>query len=236
MQLFYHAEAEKDNVLTLEREESKHLAKVLRMKANDHIHLTNGRGDLFRALIISADPAAVVINTGEPEHHKSRKLNLHIAMAPTKNIKRSEWFVEKAVELGIEKISFFSSRYSGRTQLKIPRMQKIAASAMKQSLKFYLPELSGVRKLEDVILDANEKNKWIAHCHAEQERKIFSPDNENQDHIVLIGPEGGFHPEEIQLARQHGFTAVELSPYRLRTETAALTACQWLNIQNSYYL
>ncbi len=236
MQLFYHAEAEKDKVITLEREESKHLAKVLRLKAKDHIHLTNGRGDLFDAEIISTNPREVVISTGKPEHHKRRKLNLHIALAPTKNIKRTEWFVEKAVELGIEKISFFSSRYSERANLKVSRIEKIALSAIKQSVKFYLPEISGIKKLEDVVSEASEKNKWIAHCHEEQERKIFSTDNEKQDHIVLIGPEGGFHPEEIQLAQHSGFRAVELSPYRLRTETAAITACQWLNILNAYYL
>lgn len=236
MQLFYQPEAETGFEFAFDREESRHISKVLRMTKGDYIQLTNGKGDLFKAFIVSDDPRSVRVRAEDKEHEPARAFSIHIAMAPTKNIKRTEWFVEKAVELGVEKISFFSSRYSERRSIKTARIEKLAISAMKQSLKYYLPEIRGLQSLNEVLPSVHEENRWIAHCYEDMTRQKPGNIKPCSDSIVLIGPEGGFSREEIKEALARGFQPLELSPYRLRTETAALAACQWLNIENQYNL
>ncbi|MCF8332194.1 MAG: 16S rRNA (uracil(1498)-N(3))-methyltransferase [Bacteroidales bacterium] len=232
MQLFYHQSAESESKFTFNKEESGHIVRVLRKQTGDIIYITNGKGALFPARIIDDRANKVKVALLEAKHHSTRDFSIHIAVAPTKNIKRTEWFVEKAVETGIEKISFFTSRHSERQNIKADRMQKVAIAAMKQSQKTYLPEITGLKSFHDTIRNAKESKKWIAHCISERNRQIAGPVPPASSHIVLIGPEGGFHTDEILEAEQIGFQPVELSPYRLRTETAALNACQWLNYEN----
>ncbi|MGM0613185.1 MAG: 16S rRNA (uracil(1498)-N(3))-methyltransferase [Bacteroidota bacterium] len=231
MHLFYHSDAGFSSSFTFNKEESGHIAKVLRLKPGDTIHLTNGLGYFYPAEIIESNPNKVRINILEENHQPRRDFFIHIALAPTKNIKRTEWFVEKAVEIGIEKISFFHSRHSERDIIKPERIRKVAIAAMKQSQKAYLPDINDISSFEDVLNNADESHKWMAHCDSHSTRTHIDSAKPGESHIILIGPEGGFHPDEIAEAEKKDFTSIELSPYRLRTETAALTACQWLNIQ-----
>ena len=230
MHLFYHSDAGSSSSFTFDKEESGHIAKVLRLKPGDKMHLTNGLGYFYPAEIIDANPNKVRVNILQENHQPRRDFSVHIALAPTKNIRRTEWFVEKAVETGIEKISFFHSRHSERDVIKPARIRKIAIAAMKQSQKAYLPEINEMLSLQDILNNAEESHKWLAHCDENKERTQIESVKTEQQHIILIGPEGGFHQNEIAEAEQNNFTSIELSPYRLRTETAALTACQWLNI------
>ncbi|MFW6019888.1 MAG: 16S rRNA (uracil(1498)-N(3))-methyltransferase [Bacteroidales bacterium] len=230
MHLFYHPDAGFSSSFTFNKEESGHIAKVLRLKPGDTIHLTNGLGYFYPAEIIEANPNKVRINILEEHHQPRRDFFVHIALAPTKNIKRTEWFVEKAVEIGIEKISFFHSRHSERNIIKPERIKKVAIAAMKQSQKAYLPEISDMLNIQDILSNAGESHKWIAHCNNNLKRTQIHTASSAESHLILIGPEGGFHINEIEKAEKHKFNSIELSPYRLRTETAALTACQWLNI------
>lgn len=232
MQLFYHPSAECHTVFTFSKEESGHIARVLRMQKGDPIHITNGKGDLFTATITDNNPKKVEVDIMESTHYPARDFYIHIAIAPTKNLKRTEWFVEKAVETGIEKISFFSSRYSERQKIKTERIEKVALAAMKQSHKTHLPEISHLKNFRELIQHTTESEKWIAHCSSKRSRQIAGKVPASKNHIVLIGPEGGFHMDEIIEAEQNGFKPVELSPYRLRTETAAIIACHWLNYEN----
>lgn len=232
MQVFYHPSAKTGAEYSFDKQESGHIAKVLRMREGDKVRLSNGEGCFFEATIIRSDPKAVVASINQSTYIPKRPFSVHIALAPTKNIKRTEWFIEKAVELGIEKISFFHSRYSERTQLKPQRMRKIAIAAMKQSEKARLPEITDINSLQSMIQQATESEKYIAHCHADKPRISWRKIPTQKDYLVLIGPEGGFHSDEIILAEENSFQAMELSLYRLRTETAALTACQYLNFIN----
>lgn len=231
MQLFYHPEAETGTAFRFDKQESGHIARVLRMQAGNSITLTDGRGSFYPAVITDANPNKVTVDILQAEYHNPRELSIHIAMAPTKNIKRMEWFVEKAVEVGIEKISFFTSRHSERVKLKIDRIEKVAIAAMKQSQKAWLPEIIEMQELEELISSSEENKKWIAHCRKEMPRHKITGAKPGEKHLVLIGPEGGFHLDEIMMAEENNFNALELSPYRLRTETAALTACQWINLE-----
>ncbi|MFO8055492.1 MAG: RsmE family RNA methyltransferase [Bacteroidales bacterium] len=234
MQLFYYPEAKTGSMLTLDKQESAHIVRVLRMQQGDMLYITDGRGSLFSGKICDPDPKKVRVCIDSQRYYKPRDFSVHIALAPTKNIKRTEWFVEKAVEIGVEKISFFHSRHAERKSINSGRIEKIAIAAMKQSVKYHLPETVSIQTLHDVICGSPEPGKWIAHCFSDLRRETIPIAGSGQSNIVLIGPEGGFHKEEVLEAEQHGFTGIELSPYRLRTETAALIACQWLNMQNMY--
>ncbi len=235
MGLFYHPDAVTGSILTLSREESSHIARVLRMQPGHCLRVTNGRGSLYLAEILECRPSAVKARLGEEACFKPRNFSIHIALAPTKNIKRTEWFVEKAVETGIEQISFFQSRHSVRASINLERIYKVAVAAMKQSERYHLPLINDMQKLEALTANATEEYRWIAHCRQEQKRMPMACPTHTSN-LVLIGPEGGFHEQEIQQALENNFSPVELNPFRLRTETAALTACQWLNIVNTYTL
>lgn len=232
MEVFYHPSAETGAEYSFDSQESGHIAKVFRKREGEKVQLTNGEGYFFEATIIRSDPKSVAVTINKSTYIPGRSFSIHIAMAPTKNIKRTEWFIEKAVELGIEKISFFHSRYSERTQLKPQRMRKIAIAAMKQSEKARLPEITDINSLQSMIQQATESEKYIAHCRQNKTRVSWHKIPPQKDYLVLIGPEGGFHADEILFAEKTCFQAIELSPYRLRTETAALTACQHLNFIN----
>lgn len=201
------------------------------MKSGDAIELTDGFGYRFRALINDADPKKCSFTIVEKTEIPGRDFNIAIAIAPTKNIDRTEWFIEKAVEIGIDKIHLLMCKNSERKTVNQERLLKIMVSAMKQSGQARLPYVSGLIPFGGIMAQKAEQ-KFICHVDAANPNQLKSLANPKKSYLVLIGPEGDFSKEEIQLAIDHGFKKVSLGPNRLRTETAALTACQLLNFIN----
>ena len=201
------------------------------MQTGDTIELTDGHGFLYQAFISEADPKKCSFTISEKKEIPPRNFNISIAVAPTKNIDRIEWFIEKAVEIGIDKIHLLLCKNSERKNVNLDRLTKIAVSAMKQSGQARLPYISDMVPLKEIVTQ-EAAQKFICYvdaCNPEQLKSLAKP---NQRYLVLIGPEGDFNKDEIQLATEHGFKKVSLGPNRLRTETAALTACQILNFVN----
>lgn len=234
MQLFYAPEITTP-LYTLPEEESGHCVRVLRLKEGDSLHITDGRGTLYRAVVEEAHHKHCTIRIVE-EHHEweKRPYSLTIAVAPTKNIDRIEWFVEKATECGIDRIVPILCDHSERKVVKTERLEKIAASAMKQSLKAYLPQIDSLTPVREFLAEECNATKLIAHCEEDMER-IFMGDllRKGENVVVLIGPEGDFSKEEIEAARKAGFQDVTLGNSRLRTETAALAAAMFTAFVNS---
>lgn len=224
MQLFYSEDLIKENQLvSLDGQESIHISKVLRKQIGDTIHITNGKGLLFEAQILSLAKKSCDLETLKIIETKTTYSNLSIAIAPTKNIVRLEWFIEKSVEIGIDKIALFVSQNSERREVKVDRLQLKALSAMKQSLKYVLPEIEDVKKFKLLIDEAEQHfdEKLIAYC-GENANALTPLLNKDKKTIVFIGPEGGFSENEIEYAKQKGFKAVSLGESRLRTETAGV--------------
>lgn len=234
MQLFYAPDITTP-LYTLPEEESGHCVRVLRLKAGDSLHITDGRGTLYRAVVEEPHPKHCLIRIVE-EHHdwERRGYHLTVAVAPTKNIDRIEWFVEKATECGIDRIVPILCDHSERKVVKGERLEKIAASAMKQSLKAFMPQIDPLTPLMELLGEEFEGTKLIAHCEEDMER-VFMGDviRKGEDVLVLIGPEGDFSPREIEAARKAGFREISLGEARLRTETAALAATMFTAFVNS---
>ena len=234
MQLFYAPDITTP-LYTLPEEESGHCVRVLRLKEGDSLHITDGRGTLYRAVVEESHPKHCTIRIVEehPEWEK-RPYRLTIAVAPTKNIDRIEWFVEKATECGIDRIVPILCDHSERKVVKQERLEKIAASAMKQSLKAYLPQIDPLTPIKEILAEPFEGVKLIAHCEEDMER-IFLGDvvSKGDDVLVLIGPEGDFSVAEIEAARKAGFREITLGNARLRTETAALAATMFTAFVNN---
>lgn len=205
-----------------------HAVRVLRRSTGDMLHIADGRGMLYEARITNPHPkhceVEIVEQTMQSKHHP---VELHIAVAPTKNIERIEWLAEKCTEIGVDTITPLLCRYSERKQIRTDRLEKIILSAAKQSLSAYLPALSEMTPVEQVICSATEQRRYIAHSSPWTDKKILRDELQHTPHgstIVLIGPEGGFSDEEVRLAMEHGFIPVSLGDARLRTETAAIVA------------
>jgi 16S rRNA (uracil1498-N3)-methyltransferase len=230
--LFYSPELlPNSKEITLSDEEGRHALRVLRMQVGDKIQLLDGNGGLYVGEIISTQGKRCLIQLTDYQNFKSnRAFQVHIAIAPTKNTDRIEWFVEKAIEIGIDKITFLLTNHSERKVLKMERIQKIAISAMKQSGNFYLPELVELTKLPAFLQAQSKENsqKFMAYVPANPAQTLFSEKQEG-DICVLIGPEGGFSSQEVELAEKADFKAVSLGKTRLRTETAGVVACSVLN-------
>ncbi len=226
----------KSTSFTLPEEESQHAVKVLRMQAGETIHLIDGRGGLFEAEITHPHHkrCEVKIIHSEFEYEK-REAYLHIAIAPTKMNDRMEWFLEKATEIGINEITPIICDHSERKEVKLARMEKILISAMKQSVKAYLPKLNPSCTLKQFLSDQHgNTQKFIAHCYNENKLDLKDSYKSKEDALILIGPEGDFSMEEVNLAIQNEFTPVSLGNSRLRTETAGIVACHTFNLLNSY--
>lgn len=229
MELFYT-----DNIVGesayLDSAESNHCIKVLRHSIGELIHFTDGIGTLYSGEIVSASPKEVVLQiVGQERDYKKRDYHLHMAVAPPKNSARFEWFLEKAVELGVDEITPLECKHSLRRNFNHTRGEKIVLSAMKQSLKTTLPILSPITKFEDFIESTSPDQsslKLIGHCREGDKKPIIALLNKYKREriVVLIGPEGDFSIEEIDLAVQSSFIPFSLGQSRLRTETAALTA------------
>ncbi|QIA07940.1 16S rRNA (uracil(1498)-N(3))-methyltransferase [Draconibacterium halophilum] len=232
MQLFYVPTISGAEVV-LNETESKHAVRVLRLKENDDIELVDGKGGFYKAQIIDANPKKCELNIIDSQTEFGKKdFHLHIAIAPTKNIDRTEWFLEKCTEIGIDEITPILSEHSERKVIKPERLEKILVSAMKQSVKAYLPKLNELTKLPDVISQATETKKFIAHCNDGEKQHLKNSVKCGDNVLILIGPEGDFSTEEVKLAQENGFEAISLGNARLRTETAGVVACHIVNLAN----
>lgn len=232
MHLFYTPDISGTDY-TLSEEESKHAVRVLRLNAGKKVQLVDGKGGLYKAVVQDPNPkrcrleiTKTVLDFGKKDYF------IHIAVAPTKNLDRMEWFVEKAVEIGIDEISFLKCARSERKELKLERLEKIAVSAMKQSLKAYLPKLNELISYKQFLADFDtDQATYIAHLEKGNRQDLKQINTSEKKQVcVLIGPEGDFTPEEIEEALVKGMKPVTLGESRLRTETAALVACHTLNL------
>lgn len=217
---------------SLSSEESKHCIKVLRMGVGDTLMLTDGNGTLCKAKIITASPKECEVEIVERKHEEQKPYRLHIGVAPTKNSARIEWFVEKAVEIGVDRITLLVCDHSEREKQNTERLQKIIDSAMKQSLKAYRPALEGPMPILDFIRQADEACKMVCYCDGDERHTMHEAYQKGRDAVVLIGPEGDFSQKEISTALELGFQPVTLGSCRLRTETAALYAVTAVNFLN----
>lgn len=227
MQLFHFPNlASTVKFFSFNKEESKHIVKVLRKKEGDELKVTNGTGDLFTTKIRSASPSACEVEVVSVESFsKTHQYSLHMAVAPTKSNDRTEWFLEKATEIGVDEFSFLLCANSERKVIKEERFEKVVVSAMKQSLQFYLPKVNSLTDFSSFVKRAKHKQKFIAHCYDTPKQTLWEAiDNHSKEVLILIGPEGDFSESEVQIAIENGFTPVSLSPNRLRTETASLVA------------
>ncbi len=218
----------------LPESESQHCVKVLRMKSGDFIEVIDGKGYRYECQIIDAHAKKTLVKIINSENIPlSWNNNITIAVAPTKNMDRMEWLIEKLTEVGINNIVPLKCRYSERKEIKLERMEKIAISAMKQSLKAVLPKIEQMTTISDFIKNYDATQKFIAYCSPSIPRLLFSKEYKpNKDTIILIGPEGDFSIDEITHAINNGYKPISLGDNRLRTETAALVSCQICHIIN----
>ncbi len=228
MQLFYNPDIDQDTQqFTFDKVESRHIVKVLRKKEGDAVYITNGKGLLFTSKInIASDKKCLVSIFKTEEKPIPRDYRIHVAIAPTKNNERLEWFLEKATEIGIDEITPIITQNSERKVIKKERLEKIIQSAMKQSLKFHLPKLNDVMPFSKFLNQRLDQNIYIAHCH-EGDKKSMKKLIEPKDSMtILIGPEGDFSKEEVSNSINANCKPISLGEARLRTETAALVAVQ----------
>lgn len=233
MQLFYNPTInETQDFFVFDKEESKHIIKVLRKKESDILHVTNGLGFLFKTEITIASDNKCTVKIVSFEIQEAPKFHLHLAVAPTKMNERYEWFLEKATEIGIQEITPIICKHSERKVIKTDRFQKILESAMKQSLHYYLPKLNEAVSFKDFIKQKHNGQLFIAHCEETDKKSLKNELNTSNDVTILIGPEGDFSVKEIQLAIDNNFIPVSLGATRLRTETAAIVACHSVVFKN----
>lgn len=234
MQLFYNPDLDQSaSHFTFPEDESKHIIKVLRKKADDILHITNGKGQTFEAKIIEANPKKCKVHLLSSDKKHLRMHWFHLVVAPPKSNDRFEWFLEKATEIGVNEITPIICERSERKSVKHERSEKIVQSAMKQSLRAFLPQLNKAISFEAYLKKEKKGLLFIAHCADTEKvdlKRRVAPDH---DITVLIGPEGDFSENEIKSAQDKGFVAVSLGEARLRTETAAIVACTTVNIINN---
>ena len=235
MNLFYlDTISENASEAVFDKEESRHITKVLRYKEGDSLHLTNGKGILFKGTIASLTPKQCIVKIVSSERQTPLPYYLHMAVAPTKQNDRYEWFLEKATEIGISEITPIICEHSERKVVKTNRYEKIIESAMKQSLSCYKPILNEPISFSEFIKNATkfQGEKCIAHCEPSEKQLLNSIISPKQKVLILIGPEGDFSPSEIHMALQQQFSPINLGTSRLRTETAAITACHSISFIN----
>lgn len=255
MSLFYVPNLALHTVLP--EEESQHAVKVLRLQVGDSITVVDGNGGFYNAKITNPHPKHCAFEiTKTIQEYAKRDYKLHIAIAPTKNIERLEWFIEKATEIGIDEITPVICRFSERKIVKEERLEKIIVSAAKQSVKAYFPKLNPLCTFDELMKNHHASQKFIAHCYTSpqpstnkmetekiedlnsfqnfiSERKLFQSEIQKcSDILILIGPEGDFSTEEVEKAISLGFIPVSLGNSRLRTETAGVVACHTVAVVN----
>ena len=217
----------------LPEEEALHAIKVLRLQSGDMLTITDGKGCFYQAQITSITRRSCTVNVVKTIIQPPLWTgHLHIAVAPTKNMERIEWFVEKATEIGLDELTLLNCQHSERHIVKAERINKILLSAMKQSLKARLPKLNSMEDFGLFIKNEIPGKKFIAHCHEGEKVSLKDAVRQGENTTVLIGPEGDFSEEEVQAAIRQGYIPTSLGPSRLRTETAALVACHIINLKN----
>lgn len=232
MQLFYTPDIEVSGYI-FNKEESRHIVRVLRKTTGDTVHHTDGKGNIFYSAITSANDKACEVKVNKTlGKYGKRNFHLTIAIAPTKNISRFEWFLEKATEIGIDDILPFFSFHSERKSLNPDRLEKIIIAAMKQSVKAYKPDLKNILPFKEILKMPFDGRKLIAYVDTNITADPGSEYRPGENALILIGPEGDFSKEEVNLAIEEGFVPINLGKSRLRTETAGIVACTWINILN----
>jgi 16S rRNA (uracil1498-N3)-methyltransferase len=232
MNIFYEPNIKQ--TLCLNEDESRHAVKVLRFAAGDFLTVVDGKGGMYKCQIKTPNDKKCEIKiVEETQNYGLRDYYIHLIIAPTKNLDRIEWMVEKCVEIGINEISFIRTRCSERKEIKTIRIEKIAVGAMKQSLKAFLPKINEMISWKEFLKkDYSETQKMIAHLEEGDRKLIQQIAQPKGKYAVLIGPEGDFSTEEINQALEKGFVPVTLGESRLRTETAGLVACHTLTVIN----
>ncbi len=229
MQLFYLESLEEK--IKLNTAESRHITKVLRKKEGDVLSFTDGKGFLYKAKIIDLNNKNCIVKViNRNQNKKQHNYYLHIAIAPTKNLDRFEWFLEKSTEIGIDEITPVICNNSERKVIKTQRSKRILLSAMKQSLKYHLPKINESISLNEFLKKDIDGAKYIAHCK-KINRNQLEEERKKKKTLILIGPEGDFTNEEINLALQNNFKSISLGKSRLRTETAGIIATHIINIK-----
>ena len=234
MNLVYCPTALNGGIVALDDNEFHHI-QVLRMRSGDALNIFDGKGSLYSGTLMSVEKRSATVKIDQlVRHEETQAGQLHIALAPTKNIDRTEWFTEKSTEIGISKITPVICRRSERRELRQDRLEKVALSATKQSLHLYIPRINEHTALKDFLksVAGDKSKKFIAYCEEKSVhiKDVFSP---GESIIVLIGPEGDFTEEEVGMARDAGFMPVSLGESRLRTETAGMMVSAIFNIKNS---
>ncbi len=231
MHLFYCSDISEGNY-TLNEDESKHCIRVLRLKIGNIIHITDGVGNLHKTQLIDDHPKRCTVKIIETRQEYGKKpFKLHMAVAPTKNINRYEWFLEKATEIGVDQITPLICEHSERKEIKLNRLERVILAAVKQSLKAYFPKLEEAQKFKDFVSQNFDGQRFIAYCEGEPQllKNLYTAQT---NALILIGPEGDFSPAEVEQAMAVGFIPVSLGQSRLRTETAAIAACHTINLMN----
>lgn len=233
MQIFFSTDIN-NGLITLDKEESRHCLQSLRKRVGDVITVVDGRGTFYEAEIVEAGKKNCLCRVRRQWEEEQAGPDIHIAIAPTKNINRLEWFLEKAVEIGVDRVSLVLCRHSERRKVRPERLERILLSAMKQSQRASLPQLSELMDVEAFIQSqvSAPGRKFIAYIDENVNAHLWENYEPGENVCILVGPEGGFAPEEVETARQNGFTAVSLGPNRLRTETAGLVACLAVHLRN----
>lgn len=233
MNLFYAPEIS-GQLFTLDKDESGHLIRVLRMKTNDIVHFTDGKGFFYQSKIVEANPKKCVLAIEKKyQGTDNRNYFLQIGIAPTKSNSRFEWFLEKATEIGIDKITPLICERSERKEVKTDRLNRVITAAIKQSIKSFHPMLEEQQTFYSLVSKIFDGQKFIAYVEKEISLSLAKAYLPGNNVLVLIGPEGDFSPEEIEMATKNGFIPINLGISRLRTETAGVVACHTINLLNS---
>ena len=232
MNVFYVPNCSGNAEIQLDENESNHCIKVLRLRNGEIITMIDGVGGLNKAKIIDAHHKKCLVEIIESTFCEKPEPFIHIAIAPTKNIERFEWFVEKSIEIGVGMITPLLCEKSERKVVNNERIEKIVVSAMKQSLNLHKTTLNELTKFADVIKNMKQAQNFIAHCEKTEKKSLKQACLQKTNTLILIGPEGDFSPKEIELATKAGFAAVSLGDTRLRTETAGIVACHSIRFLN----
>ncbi|PSL06263.1 16S rRNA (uracil(1498)-N(3))-methyltransferase [Cecembia rubra] len=237
MQLFYYQKTF-ESTFYLDQDESKHLIRVLRKTIGDKVYFTDGTGCLLTCTIIDANPKKAKLQVSQRQYAPQNDYYIHLAICPTKNLERMEWMVEKATEIGVDEITFMVSEHSERPNLKLDRLEKKIIAACKQSLKTRFPKLNPIRQMSELVMDKtfDQYQRFIAYVDKDNDRHLFDKAEQDRAYIILIGPEGDFSQQELQLAFDHHFLPCSLGKSRLRSETAGLAAVHTLQLKNNLKL
>jgi 16S rRNA (uracil1498-N3)-methyltransferase len=233
MQLFYSTNIDGTTV-TLEGDEARHCRQVLRKQPGDQIQVVDGIGGFYTVELTELNKKECLGHIVHSQQaYGQRSFHLHIAIAPTKNIARLEWFLEKCTEMGIDEITLLLCDHSERRKVRLDRLERILVAAMKQSIKAYLPKLNDLTPFNTFLTEqAFSAKRYLAHCQEGEKVTLKNNYAPNTDVCILIGPEGDFSPAEIEAAMANGFQGLSLGASRLRTETAGMVACHSINFIN----